>query len=256
MGLLDGKKALIFGVANNKSIAYAIARNFIEQGAEVAFSYAAEKLRTRVEKVSEELGGKFLVPCDVTSDEEIEKCFEQVKEEWGGTFDILIHSVAYAPSEALKGRYIDTQRDHFAMALDISAFSLVAISKAAEPLLNDGGSIICMSYLGAEKVIKNYNVMGVAKAALESTTQYLAYDLGERKIKVNAISAGPIKTLAAAGISDFKKIFNHIAENAPLRDNCTQEDVGKTAVYLASDLSSAVTGEVIHVDCGYSIMGL
>lgn len=143
------------------------------------------------------------------------------------------------------------------MALDISAFSLVAISKAAEPLLNDGGSIICMSYLGAEKVIKNYNVMGVAKAALESTTQYLAYDLGERKIKVNAISAGPIKTLAAAGISDFKKkIFNHIAENAPLRDNCTQEDVGKTAVYLASDLSSAVTGEVIHVDCGYSIMGL
>lgn len=255
MGLLDGKKALVFGVANNKSIAYAIAKNFIEQGAEVAFSYAAEKLYSRVEKVSEELGGKFLVPCDVTKDEEIEKCFEYVKEQWG-TFDILIHSVAYAPGEALKGRYIDTQRDHFAMALDISAFSLVAMAKAAEPIMNDGGTIICMSYLGAEKVIKNYNVMGVAKAALESSTKYLAYDLGERKIRVNAISAGPIKTLAAAGISDFKKIFNHIAENSPLRDNCTQDDVGRTAVYLASDLASAVTGEIIHVDCGYSIMGI
>lgn len=255
MGLLQGKKALIFGVANNKSIAYAIARNFIEQGAEVAFSYAADKLLSRVEKVSEELGGKFLVPCDVTKDDEIEKCFQFVKEQWG-TFDILIHSVAYAPGDALKGRYIDTHRDHFAMALDISAFSLVALAKAAEPIMNDGGSIICMSYLGAEKVIRNYNVMGVAKAALESSTKYLAYDLGERKIRVNAISAGPIKTLAAAGISDFKKIFNHIAENAPLRENCTQEDVGRTAVYLASDLASAVTGEVIHVDNGYSIMGL
>jgi len=255
MGLLKGKKALIFGVANNKSIAYAVAKNFIDQGAEVAFSYAAEKLLSRVEKVSEELGGAFLVPCDVTKDDEIEKCFEYVKEQWGA-FDILIHSVAYAPSEALKGRYIDTQRDHFAMALDISAFSLVALAKGAEPLMNDNGSIICMSYLGAEKVIKNYNVMGVAKAALESSTQYLAYDLGERKIRVNAISAGPIKTLAAAGIGDFKKIFNHIAENSPLRDNCTQDDVGRTAVYLASELAGAVTGEVIHVDCGYSIMGL
>ncbi|ADD69654.1 short-chain dehydrogenase/reductase SDR [Denitrovibrio acetiphilus DSM 12809] len=255
MGLLDGKKALIFGVANNKSIAYAIAKNFIEQGAEVAFSYAGEKLKTRVEKVSEELGGKFLVPCDVTSDHEIEACFETVKKEWG-TFDILVHSVAYAPSDALKGRYVDTQRAHFAMALDISVYSLVAVAKAAEPILNDGGSVITMSYLGAERVIRNYNVMGVAKAALESTAKYLALDMGERKIRVNAISAGPIKTLAAAGISDFKKIFNHIAENAPLRDNCTQDDVGRTAVYLASELSTAVTGEVIHVDNGYSIMGL
>ena len=255
MGLLEGKKALVFGVANNKSIAYAIAKNFIEQGAEVAFSYAADKLLSRVEKVSEELGGKFLVPCDVTKDDEIEKCFESVKEQWG-TFDILVHSVAYAPSEALKGRYIDTTREHFAMALDISAYSLVAMAKAAEPIMNEGGSIICMSYLGAEKVIRNYNVMGVAKAALESSTKYLAYDMGEKRIRVNAISAGPIKTLAAAGISDFKKIFNHIAENAPLRDNCTQDDVGRTAVYLASELSSAVTGEVIHVDNGYSIMGL
>jgi len=255
MGLLDGKKALIFGVANNKSIAYAIAKNFIEQGAEVAFSYAGEKLKTRVEKVSEELGGKFLVPCDVTSDHEIEACFETVKKEWG-TFDILVHSVAYAPSDALKGRYIDTQRTHFAMALDISVYSLVAVAKAAESILNDGGSVITMSYLGAERVIRNYNVMGVAKAALESTAKYLALDMGERKIRVNAISAGPIKTLAAAGISDFKKIFNHIAENAPLRDNCTQDDVGRTAVYLASELSTAVTGEVIHVDNGYSIMGL
>jgi len=255
MGLLDGKKALIFGVANNKSIAYAIARNFIEQGAEVAFSYAGEKLLGRVQKVSDELGGKFMVPCDVTSDAEIEACFETVKEKWG-TFDILIHSVAFAPSEALKGKYLETERAHFAMAMDISVYSLVAMAKAAEPIMNDGGSIICMSYLGAEKVIKNYNVMGVAKAALESSTKYLAYDMGDRKIRVNAISAGPIKTLAAAGISDFKKIFNHIAENSPLRDNCTQEDVGKSAVYLASDLSSAVTGEVIHVDCGYSIMGI
>jgi len=255
MKLLEGKKALIFGVANNKSIAYAIAKNFIEQGAEVAFSYAGEKLEGRVTKVSDELGGKFIVPCDVTKDEEIEKCFDFVKEQWGN-FDILIHSVAFAPSGALKGRYVETKREDFAMALDISAYSLVAITKYAEPLMNQGGSIICMSYLGAEKVIKNYNVMGVAKAALESSTKYLAYDMGEHKIKVNAISAGPIKTLAAAGISDFKKIFNHIAENAPLRDNCTQDDVGKTAVYLASDLSSAVTGEVIYVDSGYNIMGL
>jgi enoyl-[acyl-carrier protein] reductase I len=255
MKLLEGKKALIFGVANNKSIAYAIAKNFIEQGAEVAFSYAGEKLEGRVQKVSDELGGKFLVPCDVTKDEEIESCFKTVEEKWG-KFDILVHSVAFAPSEALKGRYVETKREDFAMALDISAYSLVAMAKHAEPLMNDNGSIICMTYLGAEKVIKNYNVMGVAKAALEASTRYLAYDMGERKIKVNAISAGPIKTLAAAGISDFKKIFNHIAENAPLRDNCTQDDVGKTALYLASDLSSAVTGEVIHVDCGYSIMGL
>lgn len=255
MGLLEGKKALIFGVANNKSIAYAIARNFIEQGAEVAFSYAGVKLLSRVEKVSQELGGKFLVPCDVTKDEDIQACFEYVKEQWGD-FDILIHSVAFAPGEALKGRYIDTQREHFAMAMDISAYSLVALAKAAEPMMNEGGSIMCMSYLGAERVIKNYNVMGVAKAALESSTKYLAYDMGAKKIRVNSISAGPIKTLAAAGISDFKKIFNHIAENAPMRENCTQEDVGKTAVYLASDLASAVTGEVIHVDNGYSIMGL
>jgi enoyl-[acyl-carrier protein] reductase I len=255
MGLLDGKKALVFGVANNKSIAYAIARNFIEQGAEVAFSYAGEKLESRVAKVSEELGGKFLVPCDVTKDEEIEACFNIVKEKWG-KFDILVHSVAYAPGDALKDRYVDTKRADFAMAMDISVYSLPAIAKYAEPLMNEGGSIICMSYLGAERVIQNYNVMGVAKAALEASTRYLAADLGVNKVRVNAISAGPIKTLAAAGISDFKKIFNHIAEHAPLRDNCTQEDVGKTAVYLASDLSSAVTGEVIYVDNGYNIMGI
>ncbi|MGE4266978.1 MAG: enoyl-ACP reductase [Deferribacterales bacterium] len=255
MGLLDGKKALVFGVANNKSIAYAIARNFIEQGAEVAFSYAGEKLESRVAKVSEELGGKFLVPCDVTKDEEIETCFNIVKEKWG-KFDILVHSVAYAPGDALKDRYVDTKRADFAMAMDISVYSLPAIAKYAEPLMNEGGSIICMSYLGAERVIQNYNVMGVAKAALEASTRYLAADLGINKIRVNAISAGPIKTLAAAGISDFKKIFNHIAEHAPLHDNCTQEDVGRTAVYLASNLSSAVTGEVIYVDNGYNIMGL
>lgn len=255
MGLLDGKKALVFGVANNKSIAYAIAKNFIEQGAEVAFSYAGEKLLGRVEKVSEELGGKFLVPCDVTKDSEIEACMNTVAEKWG-KFDILVHSVAFAPSDALKDRYVDTRREDFALALDISAYSLVALARYAEPLLNENASIICMTYLGSERVIKNYNVMGVAKAALEASTRYLAADLGEKKIRVNAISAGPIKTLAAAGISDFKKIFNHIAENAPLRDNCTQEDVGKTAVYLASDLSSAVTGEVIHVDNGYSIIGV
>lgn len=255
MGLLDGKKALVFGVANNKSIAYAIAKNFIEQGAEVAFSYAGEKLLSRVEKVSEELGGKFIVPCDVTKDEEIEACMNTVKEKWGKV-DILVHSVAYAPGEALKGRYVDTKRADFAMALDISAYSLVALAKYAEPILNDGASILCMTYLGSVRAVTNYNVMGVAKAALEASTRYLAVDLGVRKIRVNAISAGPIKTLAASGISDFKKIFHHIEENAPLHENCTQEDVGKTAVYLASDLSSAVTGEVIYVDGGYNILGL
>lgn len=255
MGLLDGKKAVIFGVANNKSIAYAIAKRFKDEGAELGFTYAGEALQRRVEPISEELGGIFCVPCDVTNDEEIKTTFDTVAEKFG-KFDILVHSVAYAPAEDLKGRYIDTSRSGFKLALDISAYSLVALCKFAEPYLNKNASIMAMTYYGSEKVIQNYNVMGVAKAALESSVRYLAKDLGEKDIKVNAISAGPIKTLAASGISGFKHILSTIAEKAPLKKNVTAEDVAGTALYLASNLSSGVTGEVIFVDSGYNILGL
>mgnify|MGYP005849080775 CR=1 FL=1 len=255
MGLLDGKKALIFGVANNKSIAYAIAKRFKEEGAELGFTYAGEALKKRVEPISEELGGVFCVPCDVTNDEEIGMTFDTVAKKFG-KFDILVHSVAYATAEDLKGRYIDTSRSGFKLALDISAYSLVALCRSAEPYLNQNSSVMAMTYYGSEKVIQNYNVMGVAKAALESSVRYLAKDLGEKGIKVNAISAGPIKTLAASGISGFKNILSTIAEKAPLRKNVTAEDVAGTALYLASDLSSGVTGEVIFVDSGYNILGI
>lgn len=255
MGLLEGKKALIFGVANTKSIAYAVAKLFKEEGAELAFTYAGDALEKRVVPISEELGGKVCIKCDVSSDESIKEAFEVIEKDFGN-FDILVHSVAYAPSEALKGRYLDTDRNAFKVALDISAYSLVAVCKASEKLLNDNGSVMCMTYYGAEKVVMNYNVMGVAKSALESSTRYLAYEMGERGIKVNAISAGPIKTLAASGIGGFKNILAHIEEHAPLRTNITQEDVARTALYLATNLSSGVTGEVLHVDAGYSIMGI
>lgn len=255
MGLLEGKKAVIFGVANNKSIAYAIAKRFKEEGAALGFTYAGEALKKRVEPISEELGGEFCIPCDVTNDDEVKGAFDVVGQQFG-TFDILVHSVAYAPAEDLKGRYIDTSRSGFKLALDISAYSLVALCKFAEPYLNEDASVMAMTYYGSEKVVQNYNVMGVAKAALESSVRYLAKDLGEKGVKVNAISAGPIKTLAASGISGFKNILSAIAEKAPLKKNVTAEDVSKTALYLASELSSGVTGEVIFVDSGYNILGI
>ncbi|OEU69646.1 MAG: enoyl-ACP reductase [Desulfovibrio sp. S3730MH75] len=253
--LLEGKKALIFGVANEKSIAYGIAQQFKKHGAKLAFSYVNDAIKKRVEPISEELGGEFIFPCDVSSDEDVAKSAEIVKEQWGDV-DIVVHSVAFANRDDLKKRYIETSRDGFHLALDVSAYSLVSLCNAYEPLMNEGGSVMAMTYLGSSKVITNYNVMGVAKAALEASVRYLACDMGAKGIRVNALSAGPIKTLASSGISGFKSIFSHIEERAPLHKNVTTEEVGKTATYLASDLSSGVTGEVLFVDCGYNIIGI
>ena len=253
--LLKDKKIAIFGVANNKSIAYGIAKAFKDNGARLAFSYVGEAIQKRVEPISEELGGEFTFACDVSSDESIANAAATVKEKWGN-IDVLVHSVAFAAREDLTGRFIDTSRAGFALALDVSAYSLPALCRAFENQLNPGGSVLTMTYYGSQKVITNYNVMGVAKAALEASVRYLAPDLGANNVRVNAISAGPIRTLAASGISGFKDIFNHIAEHAPLRRNVTIDDVGNVALFLASDLSGAMTGETIFVDSGYNIMGI
>ena len=253
--LLKDKKCLIFGVANTRSIAYGISAAFKEQGAKLAFSYAGDAIHKRVEPISEELGGDFIFPCDVTSDEQIADAAALVREKWGNV-DVLVHSVAFANREDLTHRFIETSRDGFATALNISSYSLTALCHAFEPLLNPGSAVITMTYYGAQKIITNYNVMGVAKAALEASVRYLSVDLGQKNVRINAISAGPIKTLASSGISDFKQIFNHIEEHAPLHRNVTTEDVGKAAVFLASDLGSAVTGEVLFVDCGYHNLGI
>ena len=252
--LLEGKKALIFGVANTRSIAYGISAAFKREGAELAFSYAGEAIEKRVLPIAEELGGVFTFPCDVTSDEQIAEAVDIVREKWG-TIDILVHSVAYAAREDLQHRYLDTSRAGFHLAMDISAYSLPALCRAFEPLFNPGASVLAMTYYGSEKVIPNYNVMGVAKAALEASVRYLSVDLGASGVRINAISSGPIKTLAASGISDFRTILGRIEESAPLHRNVTIENVGNTAVYLASDYAAAVTGEVLHVDCGYNILG-
>ena len=252
--LLSGKKAVIFGVANNKSIAYGIAKAFRDHGAEIALSWPGEALRKRVEPIAEELGAAFTFPCDVTKDAEIQGAADAVKAKWGNV-DILVHAVAFANRDDLQGRFIDTSREGFALALDISAYSLPALCHAFEPILADNGSVMTLTYYGGQKFITNYNVMGVAKAALESSVRYLAYDLGPRGIRVNAISAGPIKTMAASGISGFNKILNHIEQHAPLRKNVTIDDVGNAAVFLASPLSDAITGEVMFVDAGYNTSG-
>jgi len=255
MGLVDGKKALIFGVANDHSIAWGIARALHAEGAEVGFSSVESLIEKRVRPLAESIGSTFVEPCDVQTDADIARVFDR----WGAThggLDILVHALAFAKREELTGRFVDTSRDGFALAMDVSAYSLVALSRAALPHLRPGSSIMTLTYYGAEKVVANYNVMGVAKAALEASVRYLAADLGPDGIRVNAISAGPVRTLAAAGISGFKKMYGEFADVAPLRANITPEDVGKTALYLASDLSSAVTGEVIYVDGGFSVMGV
>ncbi|HBG46437.1 MAG TPA: NADH-specific enoyl-ACP reductase [Deltaproteobacteria bacterium] len=256
MGLLDGRKGVIFGVANERSIAWAIAEALHREGMELAFTYAGEALESRVRPLASSLGSKLILPCDVTDDGQIEAVFNTIKSEWGA-LDALVHSVAFAKKEELKGEFLSTSRDGFKLALDVSAYSLVSLARAAAPLMEGRpGAIVTMSYYGSEKVIANYNVMGVAKAALEASARYLAADLGPRGIRINTISAGPIKTLAAAGISGFKQILDVVEAKAPMRRNVTQEDVAKTALYLLSDLSSGVTGEIFHVDSGYSIMGL
>jgi enoyl-[acyl-carrier protein] reductase I len=255
MRLLEGKKALIFGVANKRSIAWAIAQALHEHGAEIGLSYGIPQLEKRVFPLAEQLGVTFVEKCDVTSDEEIEDLFAKAKEQFG-QIDILIHSVAYAPSEELEGLFVDTTREGFKLAMDISVYSLVSLTRAALPLMVDGGSILCMTYYGAEKVVPHYNVMGVAKAALEASMRYLAAELGRQNIRVNAISAGPIKTLSAAGIAGFRKMLGYVGERSPLRRNIDQKEVGQTALWLCSDLSSGVTGEVVYVDAGYHILGM
>jgi enoyl-[acyl-carrier protein] reductase I len=254
--MLTDKKGIIFGVANKRSIAWATAQALHAAGAQLAFTYQGERLKENVESLtSEAMPNSLLLPCDVTKQEEVDQTFARVAEEFG-RLDFLIHSIAFAPREALDGQYLDTSRDAFLAALEISAYSLAQLARAAAPLMTEGGSIVCMTYYGAEKVVAGYNVMGVAKSALEASTRYLAYDLGPRNIRVNAISAGPIQTLSARGVADFTSMLKHAAEKAPLRRNVDPREVGNTALFLCSNLSSAITGEVIYVDCGYNIMGI
>ena len=255
MGLLDGKKALIFGVANDHSIAWGIAQALHHEGAILGFSSVESLIERRVRPLAESIGATFVEACDVQSDEQI----RGVMEKWraaNGEIDILVHALAFARREDLDGAFVDTSREGFTLALDVSAYSLVALVREARPLLREGSSVLTLTYYGAEKVVSNYNVMGVAKAALEAIVRYLAADVGPQGVRVNAISAGPIRTLSAAGIAGFKKMYGSFDEVAPLRRNITIEDVGKTALWLASDLSSAVTGEVIYVDGGFSILGV
>ena len=254
--MLENKNGIIFGVANKRSIAWATAQALHGSGARLAFTYQGERLRENVESLtSATMPGSLLLECDVANQANVDSTFTRVKEEFG-RLDFLIHSIAFAPREALDGEYLGTSRDAFVTALEISAYSLPQLARAAAPLMTEGGSIVCMSYYGAEKVVAGYNVMGVAKAALEASTRYLANDLGPRNIRVNAISAGPIQTLSARGVSDFTTMLKHHAERAPMRRNVEAREVGNTALFLCSSLSSGITGEVIHVDCGYNVMGI
>lgn len=254
MGFLQGKRALITGIASERSIATGIAEAMHREGAELAFTYQTEKLRPRVESAAQEYGSNIVLPLDVADDAQIEACFSELGKHWTDGFDILIHAIAFAPREAIAGQFLDgLTRENFAIAHDISAYSLSALAKAARPMMqNRKASILTLSYLGAERALVGYNLMGVAKASLESSVRYLACNLGPEGIRVNAISAGPIKTLAAAGIAGFRKILGHVEENAPLRRTVTIEDVGNVAAFLLSDLSAGVTAEIIYVDGGFS----
>jgi enoyl-[acyl-carrier protein] reductase I len=256
MGLLDGKTGIVFGVANKRSIAWAIAQAWANAGARLAFTYQGERVQKNVEELAGAFGADTLItPCDVTRDEDIARVFDEAGRKFG-TLHLLLHSVAFAPKDALEGRFVNTSREAFRIAHDVSAYSLVALARAAAPLMTEGGSILAMSYYGAEKVVPHYNVMGVAKASLEASTRYLAYDLGPQKIRVNCISAGPVNTLAARGISGFLEMLKHYEEHAPLKRNVTPEELGATGLFLASDGSAAITGQVIYVDGGYQIMGM
>ena len=258
MGFLQGKRALITGIASERSIASGIAEAMHREGAELAFTYQNEKLKSRVEKAAAEYGSNIVIPLDVGDDAQIAACFETLGQHWDDGFDILIHAIAFAPREAIAGQFLDgLTRENFALALDISAYSLSAMAKAARPLMRGrNGSILTLTYLGAERALTGYNLMGVAKASLEASVRYLACNLGPEGTRVNAISAGPIKTLAAAGIAGFRKILGHVEENAPLRRTVTIEDVGNVAAFLSSDLASGITGEITYVDAGYNILGM
>lgn len=257
MGFLSGKNALIVGLASNRSIAYGIAKAFHEQGAELAFTYQGEKLKERVERMAADFNSTLTFPCDVAHDSEIEAVFKGLGKHWD-KLDIVIHSVAYAPADQISGDFVDcVNRNGFHIAHDISAYSLIALAKAALPMMEGtNGSILTLSYYGAEKAVPNYNVMGIAKASLEASVRYLAASLGPRGLRVNAISAGPIKTLAAAGIKDFRKMQTAYAETTPMKRNVTAEEVGNTAAFLCSDLASGITAEVVHVDAGYHAVAM
>lgn len=258
MGFLQGKRALITGIASERSIASGIAEAMHREGAQLAFTYQNEKLKSRVESAAAEYGSNIVLPLDVSDDAQIAACFEQLGQQWSDGFDILVHAIAFAPREAIAGQFLDgLTRENFAIAHDVSSYSLSALAKAARPLMKGrNGSILTLSYLGAERALTGYNLMGVAKASLEASVRYLACNLGPEGTRVNAISAGPIKTLAAAGIAGFRKILGHVEENAPLRRTVTIEDVGNVAAFLCSDLASGVTGEVTYVDAGYNILGM
>jgi len=253
---LQGKVGVVFGVANKRSIAWAIAQAWAKAGARLIFNYQGERVKDNVEELAGAFGADApLYPCDVTRDDEIEGFFAKVRQHTERV-DLLLHSVAFAPKEALEGRFLTTSRSAFAMAHDISAYSLIALARQSEPLMTDGGSILAMSYYGAEKVVPNYNVMGVAKASLEATTRYLAWDMGPKRIRVNCISAGPMQTLAARGISGFSAMLKTYEERAPLGRSCTAEELGATGVFLASEGAASITGQVLYVDGGYQIMGM
>ncbi len=255
VGIMRGKRGIVMGVANDRSIAWGIADAIAKQGAEIAFTYQGEALQKRVRPLAESVGSNIVIPCDVSSDEAIDETFRLLKEKWQ-KIDFLVHAIAYSDKEELKGEYIDTTRENFYKTMDISVYSFTAVAQRAAAMMPNGGSMITLTYYGAEKVMPHYNVMGVAKAALESSVRYLAADLGDNKIRVNSLSAGPIKTLAASGIGDFRYILKWNQYNSPLRRNVTLDDVGGCGVYLLSDLSAGVTGETHHVDCGYHIVGM
>ena len=253
--LMAGKKGLIVGVANDRSIAWGIAKAAHAQGAELAFTYQGDALLKRVEPLAQSVGSEIVLPCDVTDVASMDQTFETIQDKWG-SLDFMLHAVAYSDKEQLKGRYLDTTSENFAKTMMISCYSLTALCQRAAPLMNDGGSILTLTYLGGEKVVPHYNVMGVAKSALEASVRYLAEDLGPQQIRVNALSAGPMKTLASSGIGDFRYILKWNEFNSPLRRNVSLEDVGNSGFYLLSDLSAGVTGETHHVDCGYHIVGM
>tara|TARA_R110002167_G_scaffold46968_2_gene139555 strand:- start:73 stop:882 length:810 start_codon:yes stop_codon:yes gene_type:complete len=254
-GLMAGKRGLVMGVANDRSIAWGIAKAAADAGAELAFTYQGEALMKRVRPLAASVGAELVLPCDVTDDDSVEAVFSTLKEKWG-RLDFLVHAIAYSNKDELKGRYVDSSAENFDISMDISCYSLTALCRQAEPLMTEGGSILTLTYFGAERVMPHYNVMGVAKAALEASVRYLAADLGPAGIRVNAISAGPIKTLAASGIGDFRYILKWNEYNSPLRRNVTIDEVGGSALYLLSSLGSGVTGAVHHVDCGYNVVGM
>ncbi len=255
MGIMTGKRGLIMGLANDKSIAWGIAKALAEHGAELAFSYQGEQLLKRVQPLAAELGSDLVLPCDVTDKDRLDAVFESLKDKWG-SLDFIVHAIGFSDKNELRGRYVDTSAANFEMTMNISVYSFTAVMQRAEKLMTNGGSALTLTYYGAEQVMPHYNVMGVAKAALEASVMYLAEDLGKQNIRVNAISAGPIKTLAASGIGDFRYILKWNELNSPLRRNVSIEDVGKSALYLLSDLASGVTGENLHVDAGYHVVGM